>query len=98
MIPIHLSAFSIDGNWLDVCSFLAGIVHIAYRRYGNVNNRNLISTTTAIQYATGVAIFPQLLLTFCVFSSQLERSLLAASKISLSVAGVFALVALLEKP
>ena len=98
MNPIDLPAFSIDGNWVDVCSFLAGIAHIAYRRCGNLHNKNLISTTTAIQYATGVAIFPQLLLTFCVLSSQLERSLLAASKISLSVAGVFALVALLEKP
>ena len=95
---MDLPAFSIDGDWVDMCSFLAGVIHIVYRRYDNANNGNLISTMTAIQYATGVAIFPQLLLTFCVFSSQLERSLLAASKISLSVAGAFALVALLEKP
>jgi len=93
-----LAAFSIDGNWVDMCSVLTGIFHIAYRRHGYVNSGKLISKTTGLHFAAGVAIFPQFALTFCVFSSQLERSLLAASNLSLSVAGFFALMALLEKP
>jgi hypothetical protein len=95
---VNLPAFSIDGNWVDMCSVLAGMAHIAYRRHGFSDSGKLISKMTGIYFTTGVAIFPQVILTFCVFSSQLERSLLTTSNISLSVAGFCALMALLEKP
>ena len=95
---MNLATFSIDGNWVDICSVLTGIAHIPYRRHGDNNNGKLISKTTGLHFAVGVAIFPQFVLTFCVFSSQLELSLLATSNLSLSVAGFFALMALLEKP
>ena len=95
---MNLPTFSIDGNWIDMCSVLAGIANIAYRRHGNDDSGKLISKTTGIHFATGIAIFPQLPLTFCVFSSQLEHSLLATSNICLSVAGFCALMALPEKP
>ena len=58
----------------------------------------LISKMTGMDFANGVALFPLLILTFCVLSSQLIKSLVDASKMSLSVAGFFALLAILEEP
>lgn len=49
-----------------------------------------------MDFANGAALFPLLLLTFCPFSSSLLKGLVEASKMSLAVAGFFALLAILE--
>lgn len=87
----------IDGNWIDICSLLSGFVYVAYRRKFCVATGKLVSKETGFHFANGVALFPLLVLTFSTLSSHLVQSLLEASKISLSVAGAFALLAILEE-
>lgn len=54
------------------------------------------SKATGMDFANGAALFPLLILTFCVLSSELVKGLVEASKMSLSVAGFFALLAILD--
>lgn len=86
----------IDGNWIDICSIFTGFVYVYYRRKHCGVTTKLLSKTTGFDFANGVALFPLGLLTLSVISSHLVASLVEASKISLSVAGAFALLAILE--
>lgn len=86
----------IDGNWIDICSIFSGLLYVGYRRkYCGITTK-LLSRPTGMDFANGVALFPLFLLTFSVLSSHIVKNLVEASKISLSVAGAFALLAILE--
>ncbi|MDN4052886.1 hypothetical protein QPK32_07340 [Massilia sp. YIM B02763] len=49
-----------------------------------------------MDFANGTALFPLLVLTFCPLSSGLVSGLVDANKMTLAVAGFFALLAVLE--
>lgn len=86
----------IDGNWVDIGSAATGFIYIVickFRRQGRVS---LISKQTGLDFANGAALFPLLIMSCSVLSSKLVGGLVEASKMSLSVAGVFALLAILE--
>jgi len=93
---VDLPSFPIDGNWVDVGSLMTGFVHAIYRHAVRARKARLVSRTTGLDFATGIALFPMVLLTFSVISSALVNSVLQASKISLSIAGFIALLAILE--
>lgn len=86
----------IDGNWIDVCSVATGILYIAAQKYRRTSPCKIISKQTGFDFANGAALFPLLILAFSVLSSDLVKSLVEASKMSLSIAGCFALLAILE--
>jgi hypothetical protein len=76
---------------------MSGFIYVGYRRkYCGIATK-FLSRPTGFDFANGVALFPLLILTLSVFSSHLVDSLVQASKISLSVAGAFALLAILEE-
>ncbi len=85
----------IDGNWVDICSLLisAAYVFVAHRR-GKLSK--LVSKDAGILFANGVSLFPLVLLALTSFSSASLQALLTSNKLILSVAGVVALLAILE--
>jgi hypothetical protein len=89
--------FPFDGNWVDCGSFASGLVHMVWRGWKARGRRNFISRRTAFDFANGIALFPQTLMLLCVLSTTIVNGLVAASKLSLCVAGSFALIALLEE-
>jgi hypothetical protein len=70
---------------------------MAWRSWRARGKRNFISRRTAFDFANGIALFPQTLMLLCVLSTTIIDGLVAASKLSLCVAGSFALIALLEE-
>lgn len=95
---MHFPTIHIDGNWVDLGSIITGLLYIGIQRYRRAKFCNLISKKTGIDFANGAALFPLFILTLSVLSSDLVKSLVEASKMSLSVAGFFALLAILEEP
>jgi hypothetical protein len=93
---LNLPALAFDGNWVDVGSIATGIAYIAFQRFRKPIVPKFVSKDTGMDFANGAALFPLLLLTFCPLSSGLVKGLVDASKMSLAVAGFFALLAILE--
>lgn len=93
---MQFPAIPIDGNWVDICSLASGLIYVVYRKIRRPTRTKWASKSTGIDFANGAAIFPLLVLTFCVLSSELVTGLVQASKMSLSTAGFFALLAILD--
>jgi hypothetical protein len=85
-----------DGNWVDICSLATGVLYIVVARCRRKHKLPLLHRKTGIDFANGAALFPLLLMTTSVVSSGLVKGLVDASKMSLSVAGFFAILAILE--
>ena len=83
-----------DGNWVDIGSLLIAICYAGWKcmRTG----RKKISKATAVDVANGASLFPLLLLGFSFLSSKLLSELMQANKLILSVAGLCALLSMLE--
>ncbi|MGB9988797.1 hypothetical protein [Pseudoduganella rhizocola] len=93
-----LPDIAIDGNWVDIGSVLTGGLYMLYRHFTSpMTDRRFLSKQTGMYFANGSALFPLILMVCSVASSSIVRSLLDASRISLAVAGCFALFAILEK-
>lgn len=92
-----LPEFPIDGNWVDIGSLGTGLIYTIYSIIKNRDHTKLFSKQTGFSFANGIALFPLLIMTFSVMSSALIKGLVEASKISLSAAGFFALLAILEE-
>jgi hypothetical protein len=91
--------WGIDGNWIDVCSLLIAVVFAVYKfrkARGAGGAQKLFSKKTGLDIANGTAFFPLFLLGLSIFSSRLTHELLGSNKLVLSIAGLFALFALLE--
>lgn len=56
-----------------------------------------LTKRTSKDFLDGTALFPLLVLAGSIFSSDLTRALLGANKLILSIAGVVALLAILEE-
>jgi hypothetical protein len=87
-----------DANWVDVGAYLGGVAY-AIRKYLTVQPRRpkFLCAQAGLDFADGTALFPLGVLALAAFSTWLVTQLLSASRITLSVAGVFALLALLEQ-
>jgi hypothetical protein len=97
-MKMFIPDFPFDGNWVDCGSFASGVIYTAWQAWRERTMRNFISRATAFDFANGVALFPQSLMLLCVLSTTIINGLVEASKLSLCVAGSFALIALLEDP
>lgn len=86
-----------DGNILDILSFICSIFYAFHKWRKASPARKLICKETGVDIANGVGIFPLFVLATTIFSSFALAKLLEANKIILSVAGVVALLAILEE-
>jgi hypothetical protein len=84
-----------DGNWIDICSLVGGVVY-ARVRWSRIGGRRFLSRETGLDIANGVSLFPLFLLAGTSISSTLLNALLQSNKLILSVAGVVALLAILD--
>jgi len=93
-----MSSFAIylDANWIDAGAILGALIFAAYRWKKADPSRRFLHTRTGYDFANGAALFPLFVLALSVFSSWLVKELMSASRVTLSVAGVVALLALLE--
>ncbi|MDB5243610.1 MAG: hypothetical protein JWP57_4235 [Spirosoma sp.] len=90
----------IDGNWIDLCSLVVAVGFMVYRWWkGNQAGKGykLLSRRAGADLANGTAFFPLLVLGGSSFSSLLLTQLMHANKLILSMAGLCALLALLEE-
>lgn len=86
----------LDGNWVDILTLAVALVYAVAKCY-RADDQRLVSKETGLQVAHGVALFPPLLLlALSSLSSAALNALLHSHKIILSVAGVVALLAILE--
>jgi hypothetical protein len=89
----------LDGNWIDICTLIFSVLYMAYKWSASKKagrGYKLISKRAGRDLAGGTAYFPLFVLGMSLFSSALLTELLQANKMILSVAGFFALFALLE--
>jgi hypothetical protein len=91
----QLSAI-LDGSWFDICSLSGGILYAVHRCRKSTKQQKWISRTTGLDVANGVSLFPLSMLVLVSFSSSALSSLLLSNKLILSVAGLLALLAILE--
>ncbi|SCB10163.1 hypothetical protein [Cupriavidus alkaliphilus] len=92
-----LPEIPIDGNWVDIGSLISGFVYLFYRKLRRWDHQRFFSKTTGMDFANGAALFPLSILALSVLSSKLIQGIVEASKMSLSVAGIFALLAILDE-
>ena len=86
----------IDGAWFDIASILVALSYAVYRKL-RFGNHRWTSRETGIDVANGVSLFPLFMLTVASFSTEALHTLLSSSKIILSVAGIVALLAILDE-
>lgn len=90
-----MPSLEVDGNWVDIASVICALL-FALVKYQQRGRQKWVSKITAYDFATGTSLFPMLMLTVSVFSSTLLTELLQANKLTLSVAGLIALLSILE--
>ena len=87
----------LDGNWIDIGSFLVAVAYAIWKySRRNAKRGGLVSKATALDLANGASLFPMLVLAGASFSSKLLAELLTANKLILSIAGLCALLSMLE--
>ena len=79
-----------DGNWVDCCSLVGGVVYAVCRCAKFEPRRKFVSRNTGIDIANGRGLFPLGVLVLSCFSSTLLESLLHANRLILSAAGCVA--------
>lgn len=67
------------------------IKHVRYEP-----KKRLVTKQTSKDFLDGTAVFPLGILSLSIFSSDLTKALLQANKLILAIAGVVALLAILE--
>ena len=85
----------IDANWVDLGSVLTGIANVMWQK----RLRKILSWADRqlwYDLASGVSMFPVLVLGFSVFSSQLVEQLEKGNRIIVGLAAAAALWALLD--
>jgi hypothetical protein len=86
----------IDANWVDVGAVVCSVAYTVWRWSKCTPRRLFIHTDTGTDFAKYLAIFPLAILAVSPFSSRLLSELFSATRITLCVAGVVALIAILR--
>ena len=86
----------VDGNWLDVISLIVAVIYAAHRKRKDPSRVKIISRDTGVDIANGVGIFPLMVLSVASVSSVALKRLVEGNKLILSVAGIVALLAILD--
>lgn len=85
-----------DGNWIDCASLMGGVGYALYKCYKASPRRKVISKETGLDIANGVSLVPLAILSLTIFSNPLLEALFRSNKLILSVAGLVALLSMLE--
>jgi hypothetical protein len=83
-----------DANWLDASCFIAGVLNVFFQRFrlpGRWHGKKVL-----FAFFNGLGVPPLVVLTMAVFSSGLLSFLANSSRVSLPIAGVSGLMALLD--
>jgi hypothetical protein len=88
----------VDGSWVDICSIIMALVIVArqWLRRPAAERGPFMCRDMGVEFVNAASIFPLLLLSLSIVSSKFTEALLNGNKITLSIAGGFALFALLE--
>jgi multisubunit Na+/H+ antiporter MnhF subunit len=91
---VHLPSF-IDGGPFDILTLVVAVAVALGKcwRHGH----SVISVNMGFNVIHGLAIFPLLMLSLSAISREALDSVLASNRLILSVAGLIALLAILEK-
>lgn len=90
-----------EPEFVDVVSVIVAAifsltVYIRRRRYQPRSRPPAFSMTTALDFATGSALFPMVVLAVSIFDRQLLLNLLRYDRITLTLAAVFAFFAIVD--
>lgn len=87
-----------DGSFVDVGSILVALCFVLWHRHRLPCNTRcaFLSRETGRLLVNAISIFPLFLLAASIFSSKLTELLLGGSKITLTIAGSYALFTMLE--
>jgi hypothetical protein len=85
-----------DGSWFDAASFAVAVAYAYWKSLRAPVKQKFISKSTAMDVANGTSLFPLFALSLSLFSSKLLEEIIHSNKLILSVAGLCALLALLE--
>lgn len=83
-----------DANWLDTCSFVAGVGNVFFQKLRLSLSWN--GERFFFAFMNGLAVPPLVLLTLATFASGLLFYLAKASRVTLCIAGIAGLLALLD--
>jgi hypothetical protein len=86
----------VDGGWMDCLSLFSALIYAEWRRSKHTPPRKIICRETGVDIANGVSIFPLFILSLSSVSSFMLKNLQGSNKLILSVAGIVALLAILE--
>jgi hypothetical protein len=81
-------------NWVDVCSLTLAVIYGVTRSL--ILKQRLISRGTGLGIASGIGLFPLVLLVASTYWNAALVAVLQSNKVILSLAGVVALITLLE--
>jgi hypothetical protein len=81
-------------RWIDTGSLIVAIVYAGIM--SRVKGHNFLSHTTGLDVAKGIVFLPLLLLAVSILYAPLLETLFESNTLILSVAGIVALLALLE--
>jgi hypothetical protein len=91
----HISQY-IDASWVDIGSLAVAIIY-ALMRYRKSTTQALISNDTGRDVLHGLALFPLILIFVGGLSKPVLTAVLDSNRLVLSVAGLVALLAILEE-
>jgi hypothetical protein len=87
----------LDANWLDASCFAAGFLNVGFQRF---RSRSASSSWTGKKifwsFVNGLGVPPLVILIFATLASGLLAFLASGSRITLAIAGLAGLLALLD--
>jgi hypothetical protein len=93
-IPVGWLTSWVDGGWFDITTVAVALLLAVVKCFWH--GHSFVSRQTGNDVVHGVAVFPLVMLCGSVLSKEIIGSLLKASPIIFSVAGLVALFAILE--
>ena len=88
----------VDASWVDILSLAGGVVYAARRKRRCIPPQPWISKAMGLDVANGVSLVPLALLVVGMLSTRVLGELMHANRLILAVAGIVALLAILEEP
>jgi hypothetical protein len=93
---VHYISQYIDASWVDIGSLVLAMIYAA-SRYRKSKTQALISKDTGRDVLHGLALFPLVLIFVGGLSKLVLTAVLSSNRLVLAVAGLVALLAILEE-
>jgi hypothetical protein len=88
-----------DGHWIDSCTLLFSLLFAIWRysRRKESPRPPFFQKQTGKDFLDGAVIFPLAVLIICPISSDITKSVLDSTRLTLAVAGFVAIMAVMER-